>query len=502
MASSIGTGPASRNRRAARRRMASGPAADASSEAATAVHRSLRRGRRVTPVRSVSTTSSSRRAVDHERASRPRRARRGGATIRPSHLAAERRRRGAAAAAAAGEGEHRDEPTRAARRRAVDDEGMTPIADASSRIVLPSAVLPGAVRCPAVPTYHPRMRLVDSHGHLQAQAFADDAARVLAAARAAGLERLLAPGWDAATSLAGIDLRASLDVLTVGGLPSARGGRRDTGRSGAHRGARARPARARHRRDGPRLRPRLLTAGRPARQPALAHRAGDRRGKPLILHCRSAPGRRDAQDDLVRELRDAGVGSAAWRSGSMVARPRCSTRSRVPWTTRRRPRARLRGEHLGPRVPGGGGGHGGRGAAGARRASAGRDRLAVPVATGCPAPQRATLGGGHGPLGGGAAGRGSRRSWATSWWTPSTGRSVRPPDSALHVTRARTSSWPSGVDATRERCGAVWSRTSGRPRPPPGGGQGGGTPPRSGRVAGGPSRAPLSVASASSITSR
>ena len=35
-------------------------------------------------------------------------------------------------------------------------------------------------------------------------------------------------------------------------------------------------------------------------------------GKPAILHCRSAAGRRDAQDALVDELRGAGVGGAAW----------------------------------------------------------------------------------------------------------------------------------------------------------------------------------------------
>jgi TatD DNase family protein len=37
-------------------------------------------------------------------------------------------------------------------------------------------------------------------------------------------------------------------------------------------------------------------------------------GKPLILHCRSKPGERDAQDDLIRELREAGVGEADWQA--------------------------------------------------------------------------------------------------------------------------------------------------------------------------------------------
>ena len=35
-------------------------------------------------------------------------------------------------------------------------------------------------------------------------------------------------------------------------------------------------------------------------------------GKPAILHCRSADGRRDAQDALLAELRAAGVGDARW----------------------------------------------------------------------------------------------------------------------------------------------------------------------------------------------
>jgi TatD DNase family protein len=35
--------------------------------------------------------------------------------------------------------------------------------------------------------------------------------------------------------------------------------------------------------------------------------------KPLTLHCRSKPGQRDAQDDLIRLLREAGVGERAWR---------------------------------------------------------------------------------------------------------------------------------------------------------------------------------------------
>ncbi len=43
-------------------------------------------------------------------------------------------------------------------------------------------------------------------------------------------------------------------------------------------------------------------------------------GKPAILHCRSASGRRDAHDALLAELRAAGVGGPAW-AGSFGDRP-------------------------------------------------------------------------------------------------------------------------------------------------------------------------------------
>jgi TatD DNase family protein len=39
---------------------------------------------------------------------------------------------------------------------------------------------------------------------------------------------------------------------------------------------------------------------------------GRRAGKPVILHCRSRPTEREAQDDLLRELADAGAGTSDW----------------------------------------------------------------------------------------------------------------------------------------------------------------------------------------------
>ncbi len=162
-----------------------------------------------------------------------------------------------------------------------------------------------------VATYHHAMRLVDSHGHLQAKAFTNDAADVHAEAVAAGLVRLMAPGWDAPTSLAGVALARDLGVITSVGFHP-------------HVAAEVTPA------------DRELLAGlvaepivRGVGETGLDYdRAFSPRevqlenlrwhidlarmsGKPLILHCRSKQGRRDAQDDLLRELRAGGVGTAA-----------------------------------------------------------------------------------------------------------------------------------------------------------------------------------------------
>jgi TatD DNase family protein len=156
------------------------------------------------------------------------------------------------------------------------------------------------------------MRLIDSHGHLQAKAFADDAERVYADARAAGLVRLMAPGWDAATSVAGVALADRLDVLTSVGIHP-------------HVAAEATPA-DRERIAGLAAGARVRAIGETGLDYDRAFSPRDAQldnlrwhielafaqGKPLILHCRSRPGRRDAQDDLIRELRAPGVGTAAF----------------------------------------------------------------------------------------------------------------------------------------------------------------------------------------------
>ena len=50
------------------------------------------------------------------------------------------------------------------------------------------------------------MRLVDSHAHLQSERFANDVELVVGAARLAGVERILVPGWDVASTEAALAL--------------------------------------------------------------------------------------------------------------------------------------------------------------------------------------------------------------------------------------------------------------------------------------------------------
>jgi TatD DNase family protein len=156
------------------------------------------------------------------------------------------------------------------------------------------------------------VRLVDSHGHLQADAFARDAADVLAAARDAGLERLLAPGWDLATTLAGIELARALGVDTSAGVhPHLASGVQpgDRDRLSALAASTAVVAIGETGLDLDRgLSPADVQLDNLRWHIELAFETR----KPLILHCRSAKGQRDAQDILVRELSDAGVGGPAW----------------------------------------------------------------------------------------------------------------------------------------------------------------------------------------------
>jgi TatD DNase family protein len=159
------------------------------------------------------------------------------------------------------------------------------------------------------------MRLVDSHAHLQAQAFAADADAVVAAAREAGLERLLVPGWDVDSSRAALALaeRHRLDAAT-GIHPHVASGADDEAWAEIVRLA-DQPAVAAVGETGldydRGFSPRVVQLVNLRRHLLL----GRALGKPAILHCRSRAGNRDAHDDLLHELAEAGAGTPDWPVG-------------------------------------------------------------------------------------------------------------------------------------------------------------------------------------------
>ena len=155
------------------------------------------------------------------------------------------------------------------------------------------------------------MRLVDTHCHLQAEAFASDVAEVLVAAQLAGVERILVPGWDEASSVAAlglIDRFPRLAGVAVGVHPHAAAGadaaawERITALAGDARVV----AIGETGLDFDRMfSPVAVQLVNLRRNLALAVTTG----KPAILHCRSNAGERDAQDALIDELRAAGFGT-------------------------------------------------------------------------------------------------------------------------------------------------------------------------------------------------
>ena len=165
------------------------------------------------------------------------------------------------------------------------------------------------------------MRLIDSHCHLNADRFDPDADQVVGAARLAGVERILVPGWNVASSeraLGCVERFAWLDAA-VGVHPHDAARVDDAGWSEIVGWA---------------VDPRVVAIGETGLDydrvfsPIADQLVNLRRnlrlaletGKPAILHCRSAAGRRDAQDALVDELRAAGLGGPAW-SAAFGERP-------------------------------------------------------------------------------------------------------------------------------------------------------------------------------------
>lgn len=154
------------------------------------------------------------------------------------------------------------------------------------------------------------VRLIDSHCHLNADRFTGDEDDVLQRARAAGVERILVPGWNVASSERAIELVERFDWLdaSVGVHPhdAAKvdaGGWRRIVELAAH--------------------PRVVAIGETGLDydrvfsPIPDQLANLRRnlelaletGRPAILHVRSAAGRSDAQDAILSELRAAGFGA-------------------------------------------------------------------------------------------------------------------------------------------------------------------------------------------------
>jgi TatD DNase family protein len=153
------------------------------------------------------------------------------------------------------------------------------------------------------------MRLVDSHCHLNADRFTGDEEAVLERARAAGVERILVPGWNVASSERALELVTRFPWLntSVGVHPH------DAAKVDA--GWRQIVAMAAD--------PRVVAVGETGLDydrvfsPIPDQLTNLRRnlelalelGKPAIIHVRSKAGRSDAQDATVDELRAAEFGA-------------------------------------------------------------------------------------------------------------------------------------------------------------------------------------------------
>ena len=159
------------------------------------------------------------------------------------------------------------------------------------------------------------MSLIDSHGHLNADRFADDVELVIGGARLAGLERILVPGWNAGSSERALDLAARWPWLDAAVGVHPHDAAKVTGAEWAAIEAWARDERVvaigETGLDSDRMfSPWDVQLDNLRANLALAMATG----KPAILHCRSRAGERDAQDALVRELRGASFDGARARA--------------------------------------------------------------------------------------------------------------------------------------------------------------------------------------------
>jgi TatD DNase family protein len=152
------------------------------------------------------------------------------------------------------------------------------------------------------------VRLIDSHCHVNADRFADDAERVLETARVRGVERILVPGWNVTSCERARELADRVDWIdiAVGVHPHDASKVDDAGWDRIK-------AWATH--------PRVKAIGEtgldydrvfspiPDQLTNLRRnlRLAAKTGKPAILHCRSRAAQRDAQDALLAELRALGA---------------------------------------------------------------------------------------------------------------------------------------------------------------------------------------------------
>ncbi len=170
--------------------------------------------------------------------------------------------------------------------------------------------------------YDAAVRLVDSHCHLNAERFAGEEAAVLDRARAAGVERILVPGWNAASCERAIAL-----VDQFEGLDGAVGVHPHDAAKVDDAGWRRIVELAAH--------PRVVAIGEtgldydrvfsPIPEQLVNLRRNLRlaldTGKPAILHVRSPGGRSDAQEAILAELRAAGFGGPVVRGAFGAGQP-------------------------------------------------------------------------------------------------------------------------------------------------------------------------------------
>ena len=153
------------------------------------------------------------------------------------------------------------------------------------------------------------MRLIDSHCHLQAERFEADVDLVIGAARLAGVERILVPGWDLESSRSGlalVDRHPWLDAAAgvhphAAAVVDADGWLEIAALAGDARVVAIGETGLDYDRVFSPIEDQLANL---RRNLALALDLG----KPAILHVRSAAGRADAQDALIGELRRMGFG--------------------------------------------------------------------------------------------------------------------------------------------------------------------------------------------------